>query len=69
MGASTRSWVPWIEGMPKDYLVAQLRALRAGERHNDSEAQMRNVARQMTDGEIEDVAVFYARKASSGESR
>ena len=68
-GVDQKLGAPWIEGMPKDYLVAQLRALRAGERHNDSEAQMRNVARQMTDGEIEDVAVFYARKASSGESR
>lgn len=68
-GVDQKLGAPWIEGMPKDYLVAQLRALRAGQRHNDSEAQMRNVARQMTDVEIEDVAVFYARKASSGESR
>ena len=28
---------------------------------------MRNVARLMTDAEIDDVAEFYARKASSGE--
>ena len=68
-GVDQKLGAPWIEGMPKDYLTAQLRAFRAGQRHNDSEAQMRNVAKQMTDLEIENVAVFYARKASSGESR
>ena len=30
---------------------------------------MRNMARAMTPGEIEDVAAFYARKASTGERR
>jgi cytochrome c553 len=55
---------PWIEGMPKDYLIAQLMAFRKGERHNDSEAQMRNMARAMTDEEIDVVATFYARKSS-----
>lgn len=66
-GVDQKLGAPWIEGMPKGYLVAQLKALRSGERHNDSQGQMRNVARLMTDGEIGDVAEFYARKASSGE--
>jgi cytochrome c553 len=57
---------PWIEGMPKEYLVSQLRAFQQGERHNDSSAQMRNMARAMTDQEIEAVATFYARKAGDG---
>lgn len=54
---------PWLEGMPRGYLIAQLSAFRAGLRHNDGEAQMRNVARSMTSDEIAEVAYFYARKA------
>ena len=54
---------PWIEGMPKAYLVAQLKAFRQGDRRNDSEAQMRNMARAMTAPEIDTVAGFYARKS------
>jgi cytochrome c553 len=50
-------------------LVAQLHAFRAGNRRNDSEAQMRNVVRSMTDAEIDDVSTFYARKASAGGER
>jgi cytochrome c553 len=57
---------PWIEGMPKEYLVSQLKAFRQGERRNDSSAQMRNMARAMTDEEIDAVATFYARKAGAG---
>ena len=53
---------PWLEGMPRDYLVAQLRAFASGARRNDSHAQMRNMARPMTDREIDEVATFYARK-------
>jgi cytochrome c553 len=68
-GIDQKLGAPWIEGMPKDYLVLQLKAFRSGERRNDSEAQMRNVARAMTDDEIEQVAAFYARKASPGGER
>ena len=49
--------------MPRAYLTAQLAAFRSALRHNDGEAQMRAVARSMTDGEIAKVANFYARKA------
>lgn len=52
---------PWLEGMPRDYLVAQLTNFRAGTRANDSHAQMRNMARFMTTVEIADVAAFYSR--------
>ena len=38
----------------------------AGARHNDAEAQMRAMARPMSDQEIEEVATFYARKAAAG---
>ena len=56
---------PWLEGMPRAYLVAQLAAFRSGQRRNDGEAQMRDVARGMTDDEIAEVSNFYARKAVS----
>jgi len=68
-GVDQKLGAPWIEGMPKGYLVAQLQAFRANSRHNDSEAQMRNVVRSMTDAEIEEVSTFYARKASAGGDR
>jgi cytochrome c553 len=68
-GVDQKLGAPWIEGMPKDYLVAQLQAFRAGNRRNDSEAQMRNLVRSMTDAEIDDVSIFYARKASAGGER
>ena len=62
-GVDQKLGAPWIEGMPKDYLVAQLAAFKSGERRNDSEAQMRNMVRAMTAKEIDEVAAFYARKA------
>jgi cytochrome c553 len=68
-GVDQKLGAPWIEGMPKDYLVAQLVAFKSGSRRNDSEAQMRNMARAMTAREIDEVASFYARKASAGEAR
>ena len=63
-GIDQKLGAPWIEGMPKDYLVQQLVAFRSGERRNDAQAQMRNVARTMSDAEIDEVAAFYARKAA-----
>jgi cytochrome c553 len=58
---------PWLEGMPKQYLVDQITAFAEGRRRNDPGAQMRNMVRAMTPTEIEEVATFYARKASAGE--
>jgi cytochrome c553 len=65
-GVDQKFGAPWIEGMPKDYLVAQLQAFKDGTRKNDAQAQMRNMARPMSAREIDEVAEFYARKASSG---
>jgi len=62
-GVDQKFGAPWLEGMPKDYLTSQLQAFAKGERHNDPEAQMRNMARTMTPKEIEEVSTFYARKA------
>lgn len=68
-GIDHKFGTPWLEGMPKEYLLAQLRDFRAGARRNDSHAQMRNMARQMSAREIEQVADFYARREKSGEAR
>lgn len=65
-GVDQKFGAPWIEGMPEDYLIAQLEAFKEGSRKNDSQAQMRNMARAMTSDEIVEVSKFYARKASSG---
>ena len=66
-GVDQKFGAPWIEGMPKAYLVDQLRAFKSGTRQNDSQAQMRNMARPMTEQQIDEVADFYARKAGTGE--
>jgi cytochrome c553 len=66
-GVDQKLGAPWIEGMPQAYLVGQLTAFRSGIRRNDSEAQMRNMAKAMTSEEIEEVSTFYARKTTNGE--
>jgi cytochrome c553 len=63
-GIEQRLGTPWLEGMPKAYLVEQLAAFASGERRNDSHAQMRNMARALTQKEIDDVSAFYARAAA-----
>jgi cytochrome c553 len=55
---------PWLEGMPRRYLIAQLNDFASGNRRNDSFAQMRNMVREMKPEEITEVAGFYARKAA-----
>ena len=60
-GIDHKLGAPWLEGMPKDYLGAQLRAFGSGQRRNDSHAQMRNMARQLTAREVDAVSAFYAR--------
>ncbi|MGZ8154047.1 MAG: c-type cytochrome [Burkholderiales bacterium] len=60
-GIDRKPGTPWLEGMPKSYLLSQLKAFASGARRNDSHAQMRNMARLMTAEEIDDVAGFYAR--------
>ncbi len=68
-GVDQKLGAPWIEGMPKEYLVAQLVAFKSGSRQNDSQAQMRNMVRTMTSKEMDEVASFYARKAGAGATR
>lgn len=63
-GVDQKLGAPWLEGMPRPYLVLQLQAFREGSRRNDGQMQMRNVARAMTQAEIGEVAAFYAGKAA-----
>jgi cytochrome c553 len=51
-------------GVPLPYLVLQLQAFKEGSRRNDGQMQMRNVARAMTQAEIDEVAAFYAGKTA-----
>ena len=68
-GVDQKLGAPWLEGMPKEYLVAQLTAFQSGARRNDSAAQMRNMVRAMTAKEIDEVSTFYAGKAPGTQAR
>jgi cytochrome c553 len=59
-GIEQKLGAPWLEGMPKAYLLTQLTAFASGTRTNDSHAQMRNMARALTPKEIESISEFYA---------
>jgi cytochrome c553 len=59
-GIEQKLGAPWLEGMPKAYLLTQLTAFATGTRTNDSHAQMRNMARALTPKEIESISEFYA---------
>ena len=68
-GVDQKLGTPWLEGMPKDYLVAQLEAFASGARRNDcAGADAQHGARDDA-GRDREVATFYARKAGSGERR
>ncbi len=51
---------PWLDGQSVVYIKAQLHALATGARRNDISEQMRNIARQMTDTEIDEAAHYYS---------
>ena len=50
---------PWLGGQSAVYIKAQLKAFASGARRNDIHEQMRNIARQMTAEEIDQVARYY----------
>jgi cytochrome c553 len=49
---------PVIGGQTKDYIVKQLKDLRSGERHNDPAGMMGNIAKKLSDEEIDAVAEY-----------
>jgi cytochrome c553 len=50
---------PWLGGQSAVYIKAQLQAFSTGARRNDISQQMRNIARQMSAEEIDQVARYY----------
>jgi cytochrome c553 len=59
-GAGLPVQYPRLAGQHAEYLEAQLKAFRAGERANDAGKAMRTVALKMTDAEIKAVADYAA---------
>ncbi len=59
-GFGDKLGAPWLEGMPREYLVVQLTNFAGGARRNDSLAQMRNMARALSATETESIASYYA---------
>ena len=55
----TKAGSPWLGGQSAVYIKAQLQAFASGSRRNDISEQMRNIARQMTPEEIDQVARYY----------
>ena len=51
---------PTLARQNRDYLAAQLRAYKSGQRRNDIYTRMRNVAAKLNDREIERLAAYYA---------
>ena len=68
-GVDQKLGAPWLEGMPKAYLVAQMQAFKDATRRNDSLAQMRNMVIPMTQKEIDEVADVLRPQESDGEHR
>jgi cytochrome c553 len=58
-GIDNKTGSPWLGGQSAVYIKAQLKAFASDKRRNDISEQMRNVARQMTDEEIDEVARYY----------
>lgn len=59
-GAGIPSQYPRLAGQHPEYIVAQLKAFRAGERANDAGTMMRTTAAKMSDREIAAVAEYLA---------
>jgi cytochrome c553 len=59
-GAGIPTQFPRLAGQHPEYVVAQLKAFRAGDRANDSNAMMRAVAGRLTDREIAAVAEYLS---------
>lgn len=59
-GIAQKIGAPHLDGQSAAYIKEQLQAFASGDRHNDINEQMRNVARQLTLAEINAVAAYYA---------
>jgi cytochrome c553 len=59
-GVGHKAAAPLLQGMPDSYLLAQLKAFATGERHNDIDESMRNIARNMTPADAAAAAHFFS---------
>jgi len=59
-GAGMPALYPRLSGQHAEYVEAQLKAFRAGERANDTSSMMRGVAGKMSDREIQAVSDYVA---------
>ncbi|WP_018982140.1 c-type cytochrome [Salinimonas chungwhensis] len=51
---------PNISGQHTEYLASQLKAFRSGQRHNDMNGMMRDIAMKLTDEDIEVLSKYLA---------
>ncbi len=51
---------PTLKGQHPEYIVAQLKSFKEGQRANDAGKMMRNVANRMSDAEMQAVAAYIA---------
>jgi cytochrome c553 len=61
-GIAQQAATPILDGEPETYIRDQLHAFRDGKRRNDLNQQMRNMARQLTDDEINQLAAYYSQR-------
>jgi cytochrome c553 len=59
-GQGERIDTPRLAGQSQDYLEQTLKAYRDGSRHNDLYRRMREIAEQLSDEEIRQLAAYYA---------
>jgi cytochrome c553 len=59
-GAGVPTQFPRLAGQHAQYVAAQLRAFRSGERANDPSGMMRSIAERLTDKEIAAVAEYVS---------
>ncbi|HTD91984.1 MAG TPA: c-type cytochrome [Burkholderiales bacterium] len=59
-GAGLPAQYPRVSGQHAEYIAAQLKAFRAGERNNDFNSMMRTVAGKLSDREIAAVSEYIA---------
>lgn len=65
-GISVAASVPNLAGQNAEYLVAQLSAFKAGTRKHDI---MNPIARQLNEGDIQNLAAFWSRLPATGTGR
>lgn len=68
-GRGVGATFPPLAGQPADYIAAQLRAWKAGERANDPLELMRHLSAKLTPPEIEAVSQWFAAQPVRGAPR